>query len=90
MLKTMHCLQTALVPDATGTDGTTCIALKRKAIGTHAACYVDNGWCKLPPADWLAVLEIVHFRTLFQDWDATKASLQAALQCITTRRRDVE
>lgn len=88
MLNTMLCLQNALVSDAMGTEGTTCSALKRKAIGTHAACYVDNGWCELPSADWLAVLEIVHLKTLFQDWDTTKASVQAALHCITIRKRN--
>ena len=85
MLKTMHCLQTALVSDATGADDTTCGDLKRKAMGTHAACYVDNGWCELPSADWWVVLDIVRLRTLFQNWDAVKASVQAALECALIR-----
>lgn len=82
MLNTMHCLQKALVPDATGAEDTTCDALEDKAFATHAGCYVDSGLCTLPPTDWLAVVEIVQLRTLFQNWDAFKATVKAGEGCL--------
>jgi len=76
----MHCLQTALVPDATGPT-TTCQALEDQAFGTHAGCYVGNGFCTLGVHDWLAILEIVDIMTLFESWDAFKATVEAAAGC---------
>ncbi|KAJ7655696.1 hypothetical protein DFH06DRAFT_1132781 [Mycena polygramma] len=84
MLATMHCLQEALVPDAIAAPdaSTTCAALEDKAFGTHAHCYVSSGICKLPPSDWAAVLEIVDIETLFDSWDAFKATLLAGTECL--------
>ncbi|KAJ7772014.1 hypothetical protein DFH07DRAFT_213308 [Mycena maculata] len=84
MLATMHCLQESLVPDAIGAANatTTCAALEHMAFATHAGCYVDSGLCQLPPSDWLAVLEIVDIKTLFDSWDATKATLIAGTDCL--------
>ncbi|KAJ7503076.1 hypothetical protein B0H11DRAFT_1987705 [Mycena galericulata] len=84
MLETMHCLQESLVPDAIGAANasTTCAALEHKAFATHAGCYVRSGVCKLPPSDWGAVLEIVDIRTLFDSWDAFKATLTAGIECL--------
>jgi len=78
----MHCLQTALVPEATGMDNMTCSTLEEKAFGTHAACYIENGLCLLSPTDWLAIMEIVELRTLFRNWDAFKATVQAGEGCV--------
>jgi hypothetical protein len=80
MLNTMHCLQTTLVPDAIGT-ATTCQALRDQAFASHARCYVDNGLCSLGIHDWSAILEIVDIRTLFESWDAFKATLEAGMEC---------
>ena len=82
MLNTMHCLQTVLIPDAIETNGTTCTALRSKAFETHAACYVNNGVCGLPFTDWLAVVEIVKLKTLFQSWDAFKATMKVGIGCV--------
>ncbi|KAF7297985.1 hypothetical protein HMN09_01019400 [Mycena chlorophos] len=85
MVRTMHCLQLALVDDALGTGPNatrTCAALEDKAFGTHARCYVQSGVCRLPVEDWEAILEIVHFKTLFDSWDALKASLGAGTECL--------
>jgi hypothetical protein len=80
MTNTMHCLQTALVADAIGT-ATTCKALEDQAFGTHARCYVDNGLCTLGVHNWLAILEIVDITTLFESWDAFKATVEAVADC---------
>ncbi|KAJ7125230.1 hypothetical protein C8R44DRAFT_782646 [Mycena epipterygia] len=84
MVTTMHCLQEALVPDAIGAPNTTtsCTALEHKAFATHAGCYVQSGVCKLPLSDWLAVLKIVDIKTLFDSWDAFKATLTAGTDCL--------
>ncbi|KDQ53707.1 hypothetical protein JAAARDRAFT_421260 [Jaapia argillacea MUCL 33604] len=82
MLNTMHCLQTALVPEATGAVNMTCDQLKDTAFDTHAGCYLKNGLCKLPPSDWIAIVEIVNFETLFQSWDAFKETVEAAAGCM--------
>ncbi|KAJ7807871.1 hypothetical protein B0H14DRAFT_2871984 [Mycena olivaceomarginata] len=84
MLATMHCLQEALVPDAIASPSavTTCAALQDKAFATHANCYVSSGVCKLPPSDWGAILEIVDVKTLFDSWDAFKATLMAGAECL--------
>ncbi|EDR13584.1 uncharacterized protein LACBIDRAFT_308677 [Laccaria bicolor S238N-H82] len=77
----MHCLQAALVPEATGEGETTCNALADKAFATHATCYVNNGLCELFPTDWVEIVTIVGW-TLFESWDATsKSSFQAAGDC---------
>lgn len=84
MVTTMHCLQEALVPDAIGAPNatTSCAALEHKAFATHAGCYVQSGVCKLPLSDWLAVLKIVDIKTLFDSWDAFKATLMAGTDCL--------
>jgi hypothetical protein len=83
MLDTMQCLQNALVPEATGSGaGVTCGSIKAAAFGTHAACYVGNGLCGLPPSDWLAIVGIVQFKTLFESWDAFLATLKTAGGCL--------
>ncbi|KIY74369.1 hypothetical protein CYLTODRAFT_484685 [Cylindrobasidium torrendii FP15055 ss-10] len=82
MLDTMVCLQTALVPYATGNTSTTCDELEHAAFATHPACYVDSGFCELPPTDWVAVVDIVGLKTLFESWDAFLASLEAAEGCL--------
>jgi len=80
MINTMHCLQTALVSDAIG-NATTCQALEDQAFGTHAGCYVDNGLCTIGLHDWSVILEIVDIKTLFESWDAFKATVEAAVGC---------
>jgi len=70
----------ALVPDAIGPE-TTCQALAVQAFGTHAGCYVDNGLCTLPVNDWAAIIQIVDIKTLFQNWDAFEATVEAAVEC---------
>jgi hypothetical protein len=77
----MHCLQTKLVPEATGMENTTCEAMKHKALGTHAGCYVESGLCTLPPAHWVTIMEIVELRTIFASWDTFKATTDAELGC---------
>jgi len=83
MIDTMHCLQNSLVPDAIDDIPTTstCQALADQAFGMHAPCYIDNGLCTLGLYNWVAILEIVDIRTLFQSWDAFKATVEAAVGC---------
>ncbi|KAF7289358.1 hypothetical protein MIND_01398100 [Mycena indigotica] len=84
MLATLHCLQLALVDDALGRPNatSTCQQLEDKAFASHAGCYVDNGVCKLPPSDWEAIIKIVDITTLFDSWDAFKATLTAGTECL--------
>jgi len=79
----MQCLQKALVPDAIGTStSVTCDSIRQKAFGTHAGCYVGSGLCTLPPSDWLAIVHIVQFKTLFDSWDAFLATLKTGEVCL--------
>ncbi|KAJ6589981.1 hypothetical protein DFH09DRAFT_1140582 [Mycena vulgaris] len=84
MHATMHCLQEALVPDVVGGQNAAenCAALEHKAFASHAGCYVRSGVCKLPLSDWRAVLKIVEIKTLFDSWDAFKATLAAGTECL--------
>ncbi|KAF9240394.1 hypothetical protein BU15DRAFT_87629 [Melanogaster broomeanus] len=82
MTDTMHCLQMVLVPDAIDVNATTCNALKDQAFASHAGCYTSNGFCTLGVHDWAAVLEIVDVTTLFSSWDAFKATIETAADCI--------
>ncbi|CAK5266083.1 unnamed protein product, partial [Mycena citricolor] len=84
MVNTMHCLQEALVPEATGSanSSTDCSALEDRAFSTHAPCYIKNGLCTLPPIDWDEIIDVVGVQTLFNSWDALKASLAAGVDCL--------
>ncbi|KAF7350997.1 hypothetical protein MSAN_01661900 [Mycena sanguinolenta] len=90
MLATMQCLQEALVSDAIGALNatTSCAALKDKAFATHANCYVSSGVCKLPFADWHAILEIVDVKTLSDSWDASEAMDRVFGVLCTSRRAE--
>ncbi|TFK50704.1 hypothetical protein OE88DRAFT_287234 [Heliocybe sulcata] len=81
MLNTMHCLQTALVPEATGEVQMTCQELLDTAFDTHAGCYIGSGLCTLNPKDWVAIVDIVRIGTLFGSWDAVKETFEAAGDC---------
>ena len=85
MLDNMHCLQLALVGNAVDADpaATTCDALEDKAFASHAPCYTSNGFCSLGVEVWETVLEIVDIRTLFSNWDAFKATIETAGDCVT-------
>ncbi|KAJ7599184.1 hypothetical protein C8J56DRAFT_1093536 [Mycena floridula] len=82
MLDTMHCLQDALVPEAVDSSSTTCDNLADIAFKSHAPCYLGSGLCTLSPKDWIAILQIVDFRTLFRTWDAFEATVQAVEGCV--------
>ncbi|KAF5379449.1 hypothetical protein D9615_006576 [Tricholomella constricta] len=84
MLDTMQCLQNELVPEATATTGVTCRSLEKKAFASHAKCYVESGLCTLPPSDWLAIVEIVEIKTLFESKNSFLATLNAGKGCIKT------
>ncbi|KAJ3162083.1 hypothetical protein HDU86_005781 [Geranomyces michiganensis] len=60
----MHCLQVNLVP-VLDDDNLTCPQLKTFAFGTHPQCYVQAGFCKLPPTDLAVLLNIIGLKTLF-------------------------
>jgi hypothetical protein len=78
---TMLCLQRDLVIYGDGSQTTTCSALKDYAFGTHPDCYVKSGVCLLPPTDWKIITDTVGFNQLFDDADAIKATLLAAVEC---------
>lgn len=83
MVDVMLCLQRKLVPQATGmTNITTCAELEDYAFSTHPQCYVDSGFCALPPTDWIAVIEIVSLETLFESLDSVAAMVDTAGECV--------
>ncbi|KAG5634686.1 hypothetical protein H0H81_001098 [Sphagnurus paluster] len=83
MVDTMQCLQRELIPEATGTAASaTCASIQKKAFLSHARCYVDSGLCKLPPTDWVSIVQIVEIPTLFKNIDSFAATLNAAKGCL--------
>lgn len=86
---TRFCLQDALVPYTNATAGreeegepaASCEEIRKFAFGTHPACYVDSGVCKLPPTDWAVIVRTVSLPELFGSWEALKATLQTAGMC---------
>jgi hypothetical protein len=84
MSNTMLCLQSALIPEATGGPGavTGCDALRDKAFGTHAKCYVASGLCTLPVRDWGVIVKTIGIGNLVSSGDAVKATLAAAGDCL--------
>lgn len=69
MLDTKVWSQTALVPYAATNSTTMCDELEHAA-ATHPACYVNSGFCSVPPTDWLATVDIVDLKMLFGCWNA--------------------
>ena len=84
MVSVMLCLQRDLVPYALGAAQgfSNCQTLQDFAFSTHPGCYVSSGLCTLPVTDWEVIVEkIVGVKTLFDTWDALKATLEAAGGC---------
>ncbi|KAG6909529.1 hypothetical protein DXG01_017086 [Tephrocybe rancida] len=79
---TMECLQQALVPEATSTDGVTCDSLRKEAFASHGPCYVQGGLCTLPPSDWVSIVGIVGLKELFDSKEAFLATLSAGEGCL--------
>ncbi|EGD97328.1 hypothetical protein TESG_04739 [Trichophyton tonsurans CBS 112818] len=79
---TMYCLQSKLVPYATGQKQASCDAIRKYAFGTHPSCYIDNGLCTLPPTDWFVILDIVGIEGLFGSIEALIATLEAGGGCV--------
>ncbi|KAF5334242.1 hypothetical protein D9758_017095 [Tetrapyrgos nigripes] len=63
-------------------DSDACDNLEKEAFSTHAPCYLSSGLCKLTPADWVVIVEIIDLKTLFQSWEAFESSVQAAEGCL--------
>lgn len=40
-------------------EGTDCDAMRERGFASHPACYVETGFCDLPVADWLLVLNTI-------------------------------
>ncbi|KAJ5811892.1 hypothetical protein N7474_008193 [Penicillium riverlandense] len=78
---TMLCLQRDLIPYGTGAKSATCADLKKIAFGTHPRCYVGQGICKLPPSDWVTIVNTISLRVLFGSWDSLKQVLETAGDC---------
>jgi len=55
---TMHCLQLAL-RDAINCDST-CDQVNDAAFDSHPTCYVNSGFCDLPPEDWWQLIKTVN------------------------------
>jgi hypothetical protein len=91
MSNTMRCLQTALIPEATGATGAVagCDALRDKAFGTHAKCYVASGLCTLSVRDWRVIVRTVGVGNLVSSGDAVKATLGAAGDCLGIYAKEV-
>lgn len=78
--KTMLCLQQRLVPEATVLQST-CSAVKDKAFGVHASCYINGGMCGLYATDWLLIMKTVDIRDLFGKPESWVQILQTTAGC---------
>lgn len=59
IFKTMHCLQTAMVP-VLQTCQSTCASFQAAAFASHPSCYVNSGFCALECPDIVAVFMTVN------------------------------
>jgi hypothetical protein len=76
---TLVCLQVALRERIDA--ATSCADVRTLAFDSHPECYVDAGFCHLPPSDWLAVAATVDGR----DWlsrDAQRQLTTTASACL--------
>ncbi|KAE8150501.1 hypothetical protein BDV25DRAFT_154199 [Aspergillus avenaceus] len=76
----MLCLQEKLVPYASGSANVTCDELRDYAVGTHAKCYIENGWCRLPVSDWALVVSFV-LPAFLGDPQNVKSALETSQGC---------
>jgi hypothetical protein len=76
---TMNCLQKTLVPVVSACNAT-CESIHDAAFGSHAQCYIANGFCSLECKDYLAELYTVGL-DLFTS-DAIKSVFQTAAGCL--------
>ncbi|RFU74869.1 stanniocalcin family domain-containing [Trichoderma arundinaceum] len=76
---TMNCLQKDLVPVVSACNAT-CKSIHDAAFGSHAQCYIANGFCSLECKDYLAELYTVGL-DLFSK-DAIKSVFQTAGGCL--------
>lgn len=76
---TMNCLQKTLVPVVSACNAT-CQSIHDAAFGSHAQCYIANGFCSLKCKDYVAELYTVGL-DLFTS-DAIKSVFQTAAGCL--------
>ncbi|KAK5996862.1 hypothetical protein PT974_02207 [Cladobotryum mycophilum] len=76
---TMNCLQKDLVPVVSDCDAT-CKSIHDAAFGSHAQCYLANGFCSLKCSDYLAELYTVGLDLFTKD--AIKSAFQTAGGCL--------
>lgn len=57
MKRTRACLMNYIEDNVP--EDATCSETTNLALSSHAQCYVDNGFCDLPPSDWLQVLNTI-------------------------------
>ncbi|KAM0255530.1 hypothetical protein ACHAQJ_005677 [Trichoderma viride] len=76
---TMNCLQKDLVPVVSACNAT-CKSIHDAAFGSHAQCYIANGFCSLECKDYLAELYTVGLDLVSKD--ALKSVFQTAAGCL--------
>lgn len=84
VLRTMTCLQHALVPEIPRLDDcghpctAACETLSKVAFASHPPCYVDSGVCDLRSVhDYLLILQVVGLKNVF-----TAQAVQTAFACV--------
>lgn len=82
--KTLACLQSKL--DSFVKDGGDCEVLRQSAFSSHAACYLDSGFCALPVGDWLRIFHTINWRDLISD--SGLRQIGAALRSCYQRKVD--
>jgi hypothetical protein len=80
---TLVCLQETLHDEIDAT--TSCADVRTLAFDSHPACYVDNGFCRLPWSDWLLVVATVDGRDWFSR-DAARQLTTTASACLLGTR----
>lgn len=48
-----------LIEELEASAATTCEEIERAGLGSHPLCYAETGFCDLPVADWVGVLNTV-------------------------------
>ena len=78
---TLLCLQTALIPEATGASNAVkgCCALLIKALLSHPACFIQNGFFNLPLHDQFVILWTGN---IFGLLNSLPSAIAACEQCV--------
>ena len=84
----MNCLQRALVTVVN--CEATCGLIEASAYASHSFCYIDSGFCSLPPLDYAAILVTIGWGIFTEE--AIREAIATAQGCLpeNIQRLEVE